>query len=273
MRLWIVSDLHLSPRELRGRELPFGDIPEADVAVIAGDAVDEGNEGLVWIADAIRRHMRVVFVMGNHDYYGQAIDSGNEWARRVAERFDIDLLIDDSTVLDDVRFVGGTLWTDYDLYGEAERVYALMEAQRGMSDHVSIDLEEGNMQRFKPRHARELHLRTRQYIDDALAEPFDGTTVVVTHHCPHPNSIAPQFRGHRLTPAFCSDLSDLIERRQPDLWIHGHTHTSFDYTVGRTRVVCNPRGYGYENGRKFRPDLVIDTKEGYEDDDEYHYRP
>jgi hypothetical protein len=77
-----------------------------------------------------------------------------------------------------------------------------------------------------------------------LAIPFDGPTVVVTHHAPHPDSVARRFENDPLTPAFVSDLSEVIDRWQPALWFHGHTHDNFDYRVGATRIVCNPKGYG-----------------------------
>ena len=101
------------------------------------------------------------------------------------------------------------------------------------------------MAQFTPEQALALHRESRAWLEAELARPWDGKTVVVTHHAPHPMSIAPKYRGDPITPAFVSDLSAVIERHQPNLWIHGHTHASFDYVVPgtKTRVVCNPRGY------------------------------
>ena len=82
--------------------------------------------------------------------------------------------------------------------------------------------------------------------------------MVVTHHGPHEKSIAPKFRDTLLTAAFISDLSAVIETHQPALWVHGHTHVSFDYAVGDTRVLCNPYGYPGEN-RRFDPRLVVEV--------------
>jgi Icc-related predicted phosphoesterase len=89
--------------------------------------------------------------------------------------------------------------------------------------------------------------------------PFDGKTVVVTHHAPHPISIAPRYARDALNPAFASDLTDVISQHQPDLWVHGHTHSSFDYVVPgtKTRVVCNPMGYDDENP-SFDVGLVVE---------------
>lgn len=98
----------------------------------------------------------------------------------------------------------------------------------------------------------------RVWLDGQFSEQFDGPTVVVTHHAPHPGSVHPGFTNDLLTPSFVSDLSSEIERWQPDLWVHGHVHDSFDYRVGRTRVLCNPRGCGDEN-RDFNPGLVVEV--------------
>jgi Icc-related predicted phosphoesterase len=92
-----------------------------------------------------------------------------------------------------------------------------------------------------------MHQQSRLFIDSALKA--DRTkTVVVTHHLPHCRSIPARFKGDLLNAAYASDLSEVIEMGRPVLWIHGHTHDSCDYTVGDTRVICNPRGYDDENG-------------------------
>lgn len=113
---------------------------------------------------------------------------------------------------------------------------------------------------FTPEQALALHRESRAWLEERLSEPFDGKTVVVTHHAPHPGSISPKYLGDALTPAFVSDLTDLIGRHQPDMWIHGHVHHSCDYVVPetKTRIVCNPRGYGYENP-SFRMRLVVEV--------------
>lgn len=113
------------------------------------------------------------------------------------------------------------------------------------------------------------HERSRSWLERELAKPFAGKTVVVTHHGPHPLSIAPRFVGNALNAGFVSDLTPLMAGA--DLWLHGHVHDSFDYRVGACRVVANPAGYAMngvvedsvarfelENG-KFDRKLVIDV--------------
>jgi Icc-related predicted phosphoesterase len=108
-----------------------------------------------------------------------------------------------------------------------------------------------------PVDARQAHQATRRYLESELAKEHDGPTVVVTHHAPSPLSVAPRFLGSPLNPAFASDLTDMIWQYVPDMWIHGHVHDSFDYLLGDTRVIANPRGYGDENG-SFDPMLVVE---------------
>jgi hypothetical protein len=103
--------------------------------------------------------------------------------------------------------------------------------------------------------------RNAAWLAAELARPFDGPTVVITHHAPSPRSVHPRFAGSPLNAAFVSDLEHLIDPAHVKLWIHGHTHDSFDYTVNGVRVVCNPRGYakaGVNENRHFDPGLVID---------------
>jgi hypothetical protein len=165
-----------------------------------------------------------------------------------------------SVLIGGVRFLGCTLWTDYDLY--ATPVMSQDVARRSLSDHRLIE-NGGNV--FLPRDALTQHRLDRAWLEQALSEPFDGATVVVTHHCVSQRSVHERWRGDPLTPAFSSNLDALVERSGAALWIHGHTHDSFDYTIGKTRVVCNPKGYGsrrvpgiYEN-KAFDARLVIDV--------------
>ena len=108
--------------------------------------------------------------------------------------------------------------------------------------------------RVTPADALARHLDDRSFIEAELSKPFDRPTVVVTHHVPHPGSVAERFANDALTPAFVSDLSEVIDRYAPALWIHSHTHDLFDYRVDATRIVCNPKGY-----RPIRPRRRIDN--------------
>ena len=109
-----------------------------------------------------------------------------------------------------------------------------------MPDFLNIDI---GYRRLSPRHLDHFHTLHRELIDLDLATSFDGPTVVVTHHAPHPRSLRSPMFIDDTDASFASDLSAVIERYEPALWIHGHLHNASDYQVGATRVVCNPRGY------------------------------
>lgn len=266
MKLWIISDLHYELQQ----HLPLT-IPEADVAVLAGDISRPLHVAVEWAALEVAWRMPVVMVAGNHEFYRDSYHGGLERGLRAAARHPaVHLLHDSSVVIDDVRFLGGILWTDYELGAASEPgegrdrdiAYAMRNAAGLLNDHKTIrrvdHAEAGTRQEWMPVDARQAHRRTRAYLESVLSEQFDGPTVVVTHHAPTPLSVAERFRGSPLNPAFASDLTDVIWTYQPDLWVHGHVHDSFDYQLDRTRVIANPRGYGTENELGFDPMLVVE---------------
>ncbi len=277
MRIWAISDLHLRRIDFlnscRGLHLPERN-PDADVLVVAGDIADGRVAGsLEWLRREVSE-LPIVVVLGNHDSYGADIVANVEMARAAARRLDIHLLENEAVEIGGVRFLGATLWTDYELYVETRSTWERAEYERdrymatarvSLRDHMEIwmNVVEDAIRRrlFSPADALEIHRQSLAWLEAELAKPFTGTgaTVIVTHHAPHPWSVEPRFQGDPVTPAFVSDLSSLIECWQPDLWIHGHTHANFDYRVGRTRVLCNPHGYGVENDSGYRPDLVVEV--------------
>jgi len=116
--------------------------------------------------------------------------------------------------------------------------------------------------RFTPEDVLRLHTASRKWLANKLMEPFGGKTVVVTHHAASSGSVSPQFVQDPLSPAFVSNLEELMSGDRVPLWIHGHTHYPFDFQVRGTRVVCNPRGYArYDLTSDFRPDLVSSRSE------------
>lgn len=261
MRLLVMSDIHLE-------FAPFSltdDVADFDVAVFAGDIGRPIAASLEWIA--AQRHgplkdQPVIFVPGNHEFYGAELRSALESGAVLAQRYGIHLLAPGSVVLSGSRFIGATLWTDYCLFGNPGG--AMNVASRAMNDHRLISIAEGGERRlFTPDHAVALHRHDLSEITRQLATPFAGPTIIVTHHGPHPNSVQPIFRNDPLAPAFSSNLSGLIERFQPELWIHGHDHGSHDYLVGKTRVLTNQAGYPRRGGNRenkcFDPRLIIEV--------------
>ena len=253
-RIRVHSDVHLEICDWTPPPAP------ADVVVLAGD-IHNGSRGLEWA----RRHFPatpVVYVPGNHEYYGGRYHNVRDNLREAACSLEIHLLDGDEVVLDGARFLGTTLWTDFELYGsEPEDVErAMHDVKRLMRDYRSIRF--GPQGKFHPEQSLRIHREQLTWLQSRLHEPFDGPTVVVTHHLPHRRSIHPKYEGARLNPGFASDLAHLV-RSPVRMWVHGHTHESMDYAVDGTRVVCNPRGYiPMQPNPAFDPGLVIDLANG-----------
>lgn len=259
MKLWIFSDLHL---EFDAPLFDGGEfkIPDADVCVVAGDVMNGCGNSIRWLDRMVAPTMPVVFVAGNHEFYGHSIFEGLEWARVHAEqRPKVRFLENDAVTIKGVRFLGCTLWTDFALDGDdAQSVgwgAANFEGRLNDARQIAWRMLPAR-EAFTASRALELHGRSRRFLEHQLQ--FDGRTIVVTHHAPHPGSVHRRYKGSSLNPSFASDLSELIAAGRPDLWVHGHVHDSFDYRIGETRILCNPKGYLNENPA-FDPRLVVEV--------------
>ena len=253
MKLHVLSDLHLSQA---GFEPPATD---ADVVVLAGD-IARPREAIAW---ASRFSQPVLYIAGNHEFYGASMEGTRRLLRELTAGTNIHFLDDEELVLDGVRFLASTLWTDFDVLGPgAARETGIAAATAFMRDFQRIRLNEQEETLLTPEHWSALHGRHRQWLQQRLAQPHDGPTVVITHHAPSPRSIHPRFAGAPVNVCFVSDAEHLLGADRVQLWIHGHTHDSFDYEVAGTRVVCNPRGYvreGKQENEQFDPGLVIEV--------------
>lgn len=262
MKIQVASDLHLE--FLVGRFPGFRVIEpaDADVLVLAGD-IHQHHLAVEAFADW---PVPVVLLNGNHEFYGSSPGAvGAALAAASAQAPNVHYLENRAWIHQGVRFLGCCLWTDYDLYGGSAN--AMVAAERILMDHRRIRLNDHFP--FSPRHALEMHRASVAWLSDQLATPFNGKTVVCSHHGPSAKSTHPSFANDPLNPCFMSKLDALVE--QADLWIHGHVHNSFDYAAGRSRVVVNPRGYAlnlkqaacaeellWENPL-FDPALVVDV--------------
>jgi predicted phosphodiesterase len=274
VRLWVFSDPHLELT--RGWELPSGaDRPDFDVAVVAGDLIPRMERGVKWLAERVP-DKPVIYVPGNHESYGTDLDRTVEKALEAAVGTNVFVLQDRAIGLGDTIFAGCTLWTDFAVRGDPQRGMAV--AGERMNDYRKIRTKR-YAERFLPHHALHRHLASRAFIESELRKPrAEKRLVVVTHHAPVPapsDEAGGSGNDASLDPAFRSDLTALMlpqpsaagqtALRPPDLWIFGHTHESFDRTIGATRVVSNAKGYGpwppreptWENPR-FDAKLVIE---------------
>ncbi len=253
MRIALYSDLHLSVQPL---EHPPTD---ADVVVLAGDLA-RPPAAIAWARGFGRP---TVYVAGNHEFYGSDLASTHAALREHARGSQVHVLERDAWVHQGVRFLGCTLWSDHRLYASEEaRETGLRQAMEFNRDFSRIGVAPGFEERFSPAVSQLLCDTSVAWLEAQFAQPHDGPTVVVTHFAPARGSIHPRFAGSPINACFVSDLEAHILRWQPVLWLHGHTHDSFDYRVGATRVVCNPRGYapkGEVENKVFDPGLVLEV--------------
>ena len=244
----ILSDLHLT---LGALALPEND---ADAVILAGDLA-RPRDALSWASGFAKP---VLYVPGNHEFYGGSIAGTVNELKRLSAGTNVRVLDNDEVILQGVRFLGTTLWTDFMLFGAGEkRAAAMQEAQRYMRDFSRIRAGEAP---FTPEASAALFKEQAAWLGGKLGERHAGTTVVITHHAPSPKSIHPRFADSFINACFVSDAERLIEGSRVRLWIHGHTHDSFDYFVNGTRVLCNPRGYarnGVNENPQFDANLLV----------------
>lgn len=253
MRLYVISDLHLE----------FGDfeVPEvdADAVVVAGD-LHVGTRGLEWAAKRLP-DVPIIYVLGNHEYYKhvlpELIISMREEARRIDERIQV---LDRAVFeLEDVVFLGTTLWTDFALGGEQGSGMEI--AEQALTDFWAIRYG-SDQKELKAADILRVHERERWWLENTLARHAEQKVVVVTHHPPSARSVPDFAMQDPWCGVYASHLDDVVLGSGASLWIHGHVHTPADYVVGDTRVLSNPRGYvNRKRGTHpaFRPALVVEV--------------
>lgn len=254
MKIQIASDLHLDLLDSRFPGYRVIEPAKADVLVIAGD-IHRNTCAIDTFADW---PVPVVYVHGNHEaYYEQYFDLVGS-LHTTAAGGNVHYLEGGEYVQDGVRFLGCCLWTDYLLYPE-ERDAAMQEAERSLPDFRVIGTPKGPL---TAEDTVQLHLASRAWLEARLDEPFDGATVVVTHHGPHAGSVHPRYAGTLMNAAFVSDLTPLMGKAS--LWIHGHVHDSFDYEIDGTRIVANPRGYALNRKAAASPEQIQWENEAFD---------
>ncbi len=241
-----MSDLHL---EASGMERPQSEA--ADVVLLAGD-IHNGLFGIHWALENFT--VPVIYVPGNHEFYGYSRPELIVKMRRLCRGSHVHLLEQNSLDIGQYRFHGTTLWTDFAIDGD--RHGAMAVAQRHMPDFRAIHSSKGEP--FTAQRSLELHQRNLAWLRAQLGRSHGLGNIIISHHAPSARSIAPQYVGNNLNPAFITALDTMIADNDIALWVHGHTHTAFDYTIARTRIVCNPRGYlPYETDTGFEAEKIV----------------
>jgi len=237
MKLAIYSDLHCEFETW----IPPKETSNADVVILAGD-IHIGVRGLIWARENFKQP--IIYVIGNHEYYRSNYQKLNKQLKEKASELGIHLLMDSSVVIDNILFVGATLWTDFKLY--STQYNSQIAAQYGMTDYKSIRYNQGGKYRkLTPPDTTRMHITSLQFIKTELNEKKHHKSVVITHHAPSEESIPEEYKASELSPGYASNIEqDIINmKHSPILWVHGHTHNNVDYTIGKTRVLSNQRGY------------------------------
>jgi hypothetical protein len=240
MKVNLISDLHLE------FSTDFT-LPGGDVLIVAGDMCEAKNlrqeRYQDWIFENFAKYREVVYVLGNHEHYGMRVQKTKEFVEEYLPN-NVRVLENQTHVIDDVLFVGGTLWTDMNR-GDP---LTLLRCQQDMSDYRHITMYDSTKQvyhKLTPAYTTVMHQATRDYIVETCRNNPDKKIVVVTHMLPSMSAISEQYReDHTLNGAYASNL-DNIFWYYPNIrvWCFGHTHSFIDMAINETRLLCNPRGY------------------------------
>ncbi|MGI9134126.1 MAG: metallophosphoesterase [Rhodoferax sp.] len=278
MKIQLLSDLHL---EVQPHWQPQC-APGADVLVLAGDIgsyqagslLQDSDFGLARFAPAHGWPTPVLFVPGNHEYDGLDFDAAHARLRDTCARLGLHWLERETLLLGGVRFVGTTLWSDFDALGPpasstpssansgqnllAQQLRSREKAFRAANYYLKKTLSTRHGAPLLAEGVRALALECQQWLVAALQIPFDGPTVVVSHFAPSLRSADPRYGNNPGTAGFCNALDTLLPQAQ--LWLHGHLHAPSDYRHNGCRVVANPLGYARKNEqRAFAAERLIEV--------------
>lgn len=265
MNIQLLSDLHLE----ENAHFQPSPAPEADLLVLAGDIgsyqngsalsrLNDTDFGLGRFADW---PVPVLVVPGNHEYDGLDFDATHARLRETVERLGLIWLERETRVLGGVRFIGTTLWTDFDALAASAptpeaRVAAREKAFRAANHYLRFAAATRGGQPFMAAEMRALSLQCQQWLRAELSQPFDGPTVAITHFAPSLRSHDPRYGLTPGTAGFCNALDDLLPLA--DVWLHGHLHCPIDYQAGRCHVLANPLGYADKGEQAaFEPHYLV----------------
>ncbi|WP_121488407.1 metallophosphoesterase [Chryseobacterium sp. 7] len=246
MKIQVISDLH---REFGSTELCFD---RSDIVVLAGD-VNLGTKGIEWIKKAIP-NKPVIYVLGNHEYYKGSYPKTLDKIKEAALNSNVHVLENSFVDIDDIRFHGSTLWTDFSIFGNPVQ-YGML-CQPKMNDYKMIR-RDPSYSKMKTIDTFKIHQLSKQWLIESLEDSKGLKNIVVTHHAPSIQSVPEHYKEDPLTAAYASDLEDLISEYQPLYWIHGHIHTPCRYKIGETEIICNPHGYIDEKYNGYDKELIV----------------
>jgi Icc-related predicted phosphoesterase len=247
MNIQIISDIH--------NEKGFNEVmlKSADMLVIAGD-LNETIKGVDWLLENIKE-IPVVYVLGNHEYFGGAYPKTLNEIKAKAEGTNIHVLENDVFEYGGVIFHGCSLWTDYALFGEVESNKKYCEGMSGDYKHIQ---NSDTRQLITANDFEKIHQTSKEWLRKSLLAHKGKTNIVVTHHAPSIQSILEEKKQNPISTAYASNLESFIEETQPAFWFHGHIHKNFDYQIEQTRIMTNPHGYKHKRNNEYVEEMVIE---------------
>jgi len=259
MKIHLISDIHTE----MDKKLVLTAPPEADLIVLAGD-IANGTDGVAWAQQSYGTDIPVVYICGNHEFYSNEISVTTDISKCAAGT-NIHFLDNQSKVIDGVRFIGTTLWTSFNDWSNQSIINYLHQQ---MNDYNFIKATDFYANSTLVEQARSIqkdslesagakkgllvpiitymkHLEAVQYLEAELSNPFNGKTIVVTHHAPSYSSVNPAKLKYE--DAYASSLEHLITRQSDsiDAWFHGHLHVPVNYKISGVPIISNPRDYPF----------------------------
>lgn len=252
-----MSDVH---NEFGVLEVQTSDEDKERILILAGDVDSARNSerNVDWINNLADKFKHIIYIAGNHEYYHGDFVKLNDYYDNAAWKSNVHWLNHKSIEIDGVVFWGGTLWTGLNK-GDWSTMRRIQDC---MNDFRIIhwDAAGRKYSTFQPEDMVDIFNENKPKVFECIkaARASGKRVVVISHHAPCSPSIARHYRGSEANEAYCMYIDNEVMTSGPDIWFHGHTHTSADYVVGGTRVICNPRGYEkYEPNQDFNPQLVV----------------
>lgn len=279
MFLRIASDLHTefhtykSPAAHNGRDfttsmmLPIMENEKEQVLLLAGDICLAKSVPILFFRDLSERFKHIIMIAGNHESYRGNINNTTNLIKSALFNFrNITFLENEKVIIDDVLFIGSTLWTSFHADDPFDIGRSMRYAESNINDFNIIgygpeDFPVNMLSKWTPELSTIKHNESLEFIKDSI-DKNEGTNkiVVLTHHGISKKSLCVRFKGSLLNPAFFTEIDEFILKYEPNIWIHGHTHSSHRYKIGKTDVIVNPKGYGLlpSENTEYDPKLVVE---------------
>lgn len=238
MLIKYLSDLHLDASNMDFSTLPIDKSGRTvDAIILAGD-IAVYRQLLSRLFMAIPEDMPVIFVPGNHEFEEYEFKNVEKDLIELVSSANFHVLQNNTLILNGVRFIGSTLWSDLKFNGDSLYEANVEQTELILRNQFCYHFKNGKKTLWGLNDMLEQHKISREYLTQEIHRPFDGKTVVITHFAPHHKSCE---KHHKLSGFWCNNLDDLVGI--PEFWIHGHIHSTSNYIVGNTNVLANPRGY------------------------------